>query len=177
MNYYFYKGSILCEQNMNRAGIAAEDARLLTTDELDTYFYDVPDGYKLAGDCLDLVLIECAEDSICRVRPKKLAEMRSECGKHIDAGFDSDALGYECQYKNTRDRQKEISDAIKTKGGEIWRNEAYTLHTLSQARLVETESINELRRHKRRYDSKCVYINNPIRTTKEINAVTWDSVE
>jgi len=116
-------------------------------------------------------------ESVAKCRTEKRAYIRKECGHKIDAGFFSEALGYECQYRNTRDRQNEMFVASVSGGGEIWRNETLTQHTVAQAKLVLAKSRTEVARHNRTYADKCVYINNPSRTAAEINAVTWDSSE
>lgn len=109
-------------------------------------------------------------------RCNKLAEMRKECGDHINAGFESGALGYPCQYSNTTNQQTTMRNATIS-GGKIWRNEAFTYHTALQAQAVFDESTTEIEMHRTDYANKCIYIEDPSRTAEEILAVTWDSAE
>lgn len=117
-----------------------------------------------------------ATPTVSECRIEKLAEMRKECGNHIDAGFESDVLGYPCQYNNSSDQQTTMRNAA-INGGKIWRNEAFTLHTKEQAQSVFDESLLEIEMHRTTYADKCIYINDPSRTANEILAVTWDSAE
>jgi len=109
-------------------------------------------------------------------RTDKLAEMRKECGDHIDAGFECDALGYPCQYHNSMNQQTTMRNATIA-GGKIWRNEVFTMHTRAEAQAVFAESISEIERLRTVYANKCIYINDESRTVSEITAVTWSSVE
>jgi hypothetical protein len=113
---------------------------------------------------------------VADARTAKLAEMRKECGDHIDAGFECDALGYPCQYHNSVEQQITMRNAAVS-GGKIWRNEAFTLHTQVEAQEVFAESMGEIERLRTVYANKCTYINDESRTVAEIEAVTWDSAE
>jgi hypothetical protein len=114
--------------------------------------------------------------TIAGARTAKLAEMRKECGDHIDAGFECDALGYPCQYHNSTNQQTTMRNATVA-GGKIWRNEVFTMHTRAEAQAVFAESMSEIERLRTVYANKCIYINDESRTVSEIIAVTWDSVE
>ena len=139
-------------------GYHADGSREMSEEEFSAFCNPAP----TVGDC----------------RCVKLAEMRVECGDHIDAGFDCAALGYECQYANTMKQQSRMKNsAYRVGGGGIWRNEAFTQHTQAQAQAVNDESISEIDRHTITYSKKCVYINDASRTAEEVLAVTWDSVE
>lgn len=117
-----------------------------------------------------------ANKTIETCRCSKLAEMRKECGERIVAGFNSDALGYECQYNNSVNQQTTMRNATIS-GGKIWRNEAFTYHTALQAQAVFDESTSEIEMHRTVYANKCIYIEDPSRTVEEILTVTWDSAE
>lgn len=117
------------------------------------------------------------KETIDECRCKKLTEMRVDCGKAIDAGFDCDVLGYPCQYRNTTKDQLRMQSASLLNGGNIWRNEKLTLHTKEQAEVVFAESHSEIDRHTVYYEAKCSYVSDPSRTAEEISAVTWDSNE
>ena len=162
-----------------RTFLEAATGRIRQDDErVICWFQPLPVGYQRAYDENGFPfneLIPVLEPCIETCRNAKLAEMRKECGDRIVAGFDSDALGYECHYRNTEHDQLDMQKAMLLDGGKIWRNEKLTLHTKSQALIVYTESSNEIDRRKTTYDERCVYINDPERTIEEINAVTWDS--
>lgn len=114
--------------------------------------------------------------SVDECRCAKIAELRSECESKINAGFESDVLGYPCQYHNSRDQQQTMRDAA-INGGKIYRNEEFTLHTKAQAEIVMAKSISEKELHRTNYADKCSYVNKAERTVEEINAVTWTSAE
>lgn len=124
----------------------------------------------------DIQLVVNNAPTVCECRTTKLAEMRKECGDHIDAGFECDALGYPCQYHNSANQQTTMRNATIA-GGKIWRNEVFTMHTRAEAQAVFAESISEIERLRTVYANKCIYINDESRTVSEITAVTWGSVE
>ena len=149
----------------------------ITPEEYNKYWLaQAPDGKRLAINKYPFVLEDIPAQPVCECRTAKLAEMRKECGDHIDAGFECDALGYPCQYHNSANQQTTMRNATIA-GGKIWRNEAFTLHTQAEAQIVFAESISEIERLRTVYANKCIYINDESRTVSEITAVTWSSVE
>lgn len=115
--------------------------------------------------------------SIDELRSAKKSELRSTCESKINAGFIADVLFPDCNYRNDRDQQNNIRDCALGDGGYIWMNEDFTHHTKTQAQSIYALSRSEVQSHKLKYANKCEYLNDPSRTAREIEAVTWNSVE
>ena len=149
----------------------------LTKEQEDCFYYGVtiPDGKRRITGTLELE--DIPSPSIDKLRSSKQSELRSTCESKINAGFIADVLFPDCNYRNDRDQQNNIRDCALGDGGYIWMNEDFTLHTKEQAQSIYALSRSEVQSHKLKYAIKCEYLNHPSRTTDEIQAVTWDSVE
>lgn len=127
---------------------------------------------------IEVHLLTQPQQNIEVTRNVKLSEIRTECETNINAGFISNALGYDVHYRCNRDDQGMIRDAKTNGGGLLWLNDSLAVHTSDQISKVFADMVN----HrdivcKSTYVTKVKYVTDSIRTIGEIDAVTWDSVE
>ncbi|AUR82876.1 hypothetical protein NVP1029O_43 [Vibrio phage 1.029.O._10N.261.55.A7] len=137
-------------------GFKFDGARVMTPEEFDSYRNPPP--------------------TLDALREAKKSELRAACEAAINAGFVTDVLFPNSNYRNDRDQQQTMRDAA-TGGGKIWMNEAFTHHNQAQAEAVYSVSVSEKETHRSTYADKCAYLNDPDRTREEIEAVTFTSVE
>ena len=127
---------------------------------------------------IEVYMLTQPQQNIEVVINEKLSEIRTECETSINAGFISNALGYDVHYRCNRDDQGMIRDAKTNGGGLLWLDDSLAVHTSDQVSKVFADMINHRDAVcKSTYATKVNYITDPIRTIDEINSVTWDSSE
>ncbi len=148
-----------------------------------TYTSELEDGYivmKTARPESDLPWVASASGdwvvSIDDAKTKKLKEFYIETGEKIRAGFNSNALTYQCQYRCNDHDQSRIRNAfISGVGGNIWRNETLTKHTKNQAEQVFLEMIEHIDLISIKYDALCRKVKNSTDTAEDILKMNWES--
>ena len=138
-----------------------------------------PEGKRRKRHQYPFVWEDIPEPNIEKIRTEKLDEIYRLCGEKINAGIQTDVVhGYMVHYRlNGHDQLGIDSASRRASGGKIWRNEVYEQHSQADAIAVQELKDNHVESCKLTYYNKRTYILSESRTSEEIQAVTWDSVE